>query len=35
MTNRSNMDHLDSLIEELTVDAYGDDEQISGFPRER
>jgi len=31
MTSRANTDHLDALIEELTVDACGDDEQISGF----
>ncbi len=31
MTTAARHSELDALIEELTVDAYGDEEQLSGF----
>lgn len=31
MTTAARLSELDALIDELTVDAYGDEEQLSGF----
>jgi len=31
MTETTRVSELDALIEDLTVDAYGDDEQLTGF----
>jgi len=31
MTTAARLSQLDALIEDLTVDAYGDEEQLSGF----
>jgi hypothetical protein len=31
MTTAARLSELDALIEDLTIDAYGDEEQLSGF----
>lgn len=31
MTTAARLSELDALIDDLTIDAYGDEEQLSGF----